>query len=81
MGIDVMFPTCDEVYRVSQELGCFLNEDMEDFSIRYGCIEKSREIMRRLRTVVRSGEKDAEVAKRILDELEDAGGVEVFISY
>lgn len=81
MGTDLMFPTCDKVYRVSPELGGFLNEHMEDFSIRYGYIQQSGEITRHLREVARSGERDAEAARRILQELEGIGAAELFLSY
>lgn len=81
MGIDVMFPTCDKVYRISWELGGFLNEHMADFSIRYGYVEQSDEVVGRLKDMAQSGQRDAEAAKRILQELETMGAVELFISY
>lgn len=80
MSVHVMFPTCDKAYRVSWELGDFLNDVMEDFSIRYGCIEKTPRVLRRLRKAAAAGGEEAEVAKRMLEELKRDGAVEVFIS-
>ena len=80
MSAHVMFPRCDKAYRVSWELADFLNDVMEDFSIRYGSVEKTPRVLRRLRKAAAVGGEDAEVAERMLEELKRDGGVELFIS-
>ena len=80
MSVHVMFPRYDGMYRVSWELADFLSDAMQDFTIRYGCIQSSPYVLRRLRRAAAAGNQDAELARRMLEELEKDGAVEVFVS-
>ena len=80
MGVDVMFPKCDGCHRVSWKFADFLNDVMDDFSIRYGLIEASPRVLRRLRRAAAGDGEDAEVARRILEEMGKDGAVELFVS-
>jgi plasmid rolling circle replication initiator protein Rep len=80
MGVDVMFPKCDGCYRVSWRFADFLNDALEDFSIRYGVIEASPRVRRRLRRLAAGDGEDAEVAQRMLEDMNRDGAVELFVS-